>query len=104
MDPYPKSRVSGCWGRLCVRGTLIVVLLAGLSGLSPLPYASLPDPTWIPGIYYGPDYDDDGGAVDLPSVAPRFLPHVFGLLASLLAPASSQASVLAFHLRSPPSA
>ncbi len=43
-------------GRLSVLVALIVVLPVG--GLTPLAYASPPDPSWIRGIYDGADYDD----------------------------------------------
>jgi len=41
------------------RGAIIAfVLLLALSSLTPLGYASPPDPSWIRGIYDGADYDD----------------------------------------------
>ena len=44
-----------------MRGLVIVVallLLLPVSGLTPLAYASPPDPSWIQGIYDDADYDD----------------------------------------------
>src|SRR5260370_18203058 len=40
------------------RVALALLLLLGLSGLTPLAYASPPDPSWIRGIYDDADYDD----------------------------------------------
>ena len=41
-----------------LRIALALLLLLGLSGLTPLAYASPPDPSWIRGIYDDADYDD----------------------------------------------
>ncbi len=40
------------------RVALALLLLLGLSGLTPLAYASPPDPSWVRGIYDDADYDD----------------------------------------------
>jgi hypothetical protein len=40
------------------RVALAVLLLLAVGGLTPLAYASPPDPAWIRGIYDGADYDD----------------------------------------------
>jgi len=40
------------------RVALALFLLLGLSGLTPLAYASPPDPSWVRGIYDDADYDD----------------------------------------------
>jgi hypothetical protein len=44
-----------------IRGTrvaLALLLLLAIGGLTPLAYASPPDPAWIRGIYDDADYDD----------------------------------------------
>jgi hypothetical protein len=41
-----------------LRSVLPLLLLLGVSALTPLAYASPPDPSWIRGIYDGADYDD----------------------------------------------
>jgi hypothetical protein len=38
--------------------TLSLLLLLPVAGLTPLAYASPPDPVWIRGIYDDADYDD----------------------------------------------
>jgi hypothetical protein len=40
------------------QGWLLIVLAAALVALRPLADASPPDPSWIPGIYDGDDFDD----------------------------------------------
>jgi hypothetical protein len=40
------------------RVALVWLLLLGLSGLTPLAYATPPDPSWVHGIYDDADYDD----------------------------------------------
>ena len=40
------------------RVALALLLLLGLSGLTPLAYASPPDPSWVRGIYDDADYDE----------------------------------------------
>jgi hypothetical protein len=41
-----------------VRVALALLLLLAVGGLTPLAYASPPDPAWIRGIYDDADYDD----------------------------------------------
>jgi hypothetical protein len=41
-----------------VRVALALLLLLAVGGLTPLAYASPPDPSWIRGIYDDADYDD----------------------------------------------
>jgi hypothetical protein len=41
-----------------VRVALALLLLLPVGGLTPLAYASPPDPSWIRGIYDDADYDD----------------------------------------------
>ena len=41
-----------------LRVALALLVLLGLSGLTPLAYASPPDPSWVRGIYDDADYDD----------------------------------------------
>ena len=70
-----------------LRIALALVVLLGLSGLTPLAYASPPDPSWIRGIYDDADYDDivvlitSGAAVTAPVlvVEIRSLPSLAGL-------------------------
>ena len=69
------------------RVALALLLLLGLSGLTPLAYASPPDPSWIRGIYDDADYDDvvvlitSAAAVTAPVlvVEIRLLPPLAGL-------------------------
>lgn len=58
---------------------VVFVLIGPLAGLTPLAYASPPDPSWIGGVYDGGDYDDvvilitsATGSVT-PSLLPEFL-------------------------------
>jgi hypothetical protein len=37
---------------------LVLLLVGGLTVLTPLAHSSPPDPTWIAGIYDGDDFDD----------------------------------------------
>jgi hypothetical protein len=70
-----------------LRIALALVVLLGLSGLTPLAYASPPDPSWIRGIYDDADYDDvvvlitSAAAVTAPVlvVEIRLLPPLAGL-------------------------
>ncbi len=41
-----------------VRVALELLLLLAVGGLTPLAYASPPDPSWIRGVYDDADYDD----------------------------------------------
>jgi len=69
------------------RVALALLLLLGLSGLTPLAYASPPDPSWVRGIYDDADYDDvvvlitSAAAVTAPVlvVEIRLLPPLAGL-------------------------
>ena len=103
MDRYRMSRAGACWRSAYVRGTLAIALVVGLSSIPTLAYAN-PSPTWLPNINDGVDYDDvvavvtEEGAVEPPTLAPRFSSRAF------LLPAPARASLLAFHLRSPPRA
>jgi hypothetical protein len=45
-------------GRLILSRILLGLLVLVLGTLPPLAHASLPDPSWISGIYDGADYDD----------------------------------------------
>ena len=40
------------------RIALVLFLLLGLAALTPLAYATPPDPSWVGGIYDDADYDD----------------------------------------------
>jgi hypothetical protein len=69
------------------RVALALLLLLGLSGLTPLAYASPPDPSWVRGIYDDADYDDvvvlitSAAAVTAPVLVVdiRLLPPLAGL-------------------------
>ena len=37
---------------------LVLLLVSGLTALAALAHSSPPDPTWIPGIYDGDDFDE----------------------------------------------
>jgi hypothetical protein len=55
------GKLLGCpqWLRSACRQLSVAVPLAiNLFSLTALAYASPPDPSWIPGIYDGADYDD----------------------------------------------
>lgn len=43
---------------MCRRLPTVLLLLGALVALTPLAYASPPDPTWIAGLYDDADYDD----------------------------------------------
>jgi hypothetical protein len=51
--PYHGVGIRGTLNRVCALGLLLVVM-----ALTPLAYASPPDPIWVPGIYDAADYDD----------------------------------------------
>src|SRR5262245_41099578 len=48
----PRARAHGSAGRLTLLVSLVLVLL------TPIAFASPPDPSWIPGLYDGADFDD----------------------------------------------
>jgi hypothetical protein len=105
------SHVENRRGRLCLSRFLLLVLFAGLMGLAPLAHASPPDPVWNPGFYDDADHDDVivfltnmGAVLDRLPEGIGCLRFVVGYLLSLLGSAPSDDSVLAFHLRSPPTA
>jgi len=97
------SRAGACWRSVYVRGTLAIALVVGLSTIPTLAYTN-PSPTWLPNINDGVDYDDSAalvtteGVFDPPMLVPRFSSRALPL------PARARASLLAFHLRSPPGA
>lgn len=41
-----------------IRPPVLLLLLLLLAALSPLAYASPPDPSWVRGLFDGADYDD----------------------------------------------
>jgi hypothetical protein len=97
--------------RGCLNRCLVVVLLAGIGGLSALASASPPDSVGLPGIYDHADYDDvavlltDTASLgNSPLVAVKAVRLFLGRASSRFAPASLDVSLLGFHLRSPPSA
>ncbi len=54
-----------------MRGLLLLILLAAMVPLTPMAYASPPDPVWVKGFYDDADFDDvvvlitsSGAAVD----------------------------------------
>ena len=67
-----------------LRGLLLVILLGTMVPLTPMAYASPPDPVWVSGVFDAADYDDvvllitsSGAAVDpfpLDSVQPLPIP------------------------------
>jgi hypothetical protein len=112
------DRVPGRWfagvidyahgARGWLKHCLIVALLAGLGALSALAYASVPDSVGLPGIYDDADHDDvvalltdtvGLGNSRLMSVHPV---HLLLGASFPLAVAPRDASLLSFHLRSPP--
>jgi hypothetical protein len=95
----------------CLKRLLALLLLACLAGFSALAHASPPDPLWLAGLYDNADYDDvvallsDTTAVGTSPLLTIHRAHpVLSLLPSGATPAPHDASFLAFHLRSPPSA
>ena len=40
------------------QGGVIVILFLAIALLTPMAYASPPDPSWIRGVYDGADFDD----------------------------------------------
>ena len=97
-------------GRLILSRILLGLLVLVLGTLVPLAHASLPDPSWISGIYDGADYDDvvvlvtfETGTVSPPRVAdlePTL--QAIGSLAQLPERATVSLSAAAFRPRGPP--
>ena len=105
------DHVGGRRGRLCLKRCLILALLACLGGLVALGHASPLDPVWLPGIYDSADYDDAVAVLtDTAAVAnSRLLASdparlVVRRVPFTSASARAAASLLGFHLRSPPNA
>ena len=86
------------------------ILFLVIALLTPLAYASPPDPSWIKGVYDGADFDDvvvlvtSGAGVvdltwfaDLSPVPPPATPLVLETASSPLTPSST-----ALHSRAPP--
>jgi hypothetical protein len=120
-QPIFLDRVRGRWFGAVVhypnswtgylRYCLVFALIAGLGGLSVLGHASLPDSLGLPGIYDDADYDDvvalltDTASLrNFPLVAVAHVHLLLGLVSFGVASATRDASLLGFHLRSPPSA
>ena len=93
------------WWRRC----LVLVVLACSGTLPFLAHASPPDPIWTPGIYDDADYDDviglltDTAAVrELPLIAADPVGLGFSPVLGRSASVVSDAFLLGFRLRSPP--
>jgi hypothetical protein len=92
------------------RVALALLLLLGLSGLTPLAYASPPDPSWVRGIYDDADYDDvvvlitSAAAVAAPVLVVdiRHLPPCAGRTAQLAEGPAPTRPVPSFQSRAPP--
>jgi len=89
---------------------LVVALVGALLALTPLAFASPPDPSWIGGFYDNADYDDvvlavtsAAGALDAtppPLLAP--LAAVIGVVLPPGPPRAPIASPSALQIRAPP--
>jgi hypothetical protein len=106
--PAAQARGRRPWC-VCLGRTVVFAVLACLGGLTALVHASPPDPIWLPGIYDGADYDDeiafltDAAAVrDPAALAGEPLRPVLRLTLFGAGSARADASLLGFHLRSPP--
>jgi len=94
------------------RVALALLLLLGLSGLTPLAYASPPDPSWIRGIYDDADYDDvvvmitSAAAATAPVllVGLRQMPPLVGAAPQPADDAVSTPSLSSLQSRAPPAA
>lgn len=88
----------------------VALLSTVLMGLTPLAYASLPDQTWLSGIYDNADYDDvilaltsTVGAADGVSVAPVGpRQETVGTITALKSSDPAQALRVPYRLRAPP--
>jgi hypothetical protein len=96
---------------MCCRLVFTLVLLATLTGLVPLAYASPPDPAWVSGFYDDADYDDVVVVVTTSIKAPEeatplpVIASVTILLAFLCpteAPGALSPALPAFQTRAPP--
>jgi hypothetical protein len=104
------AAVDAGWLCSCAERCLIVVLLAALGCLTTFAYGSPPDPVWRPGIYDNADYDevvalliDTAGLGDSPLLVGEPVPFLLELVSFRRASVPLDASLLGFHLRSPPS-
>jgi len=88
---------------------VVLVLIGPIAAITPLAYATPPDPSWICGIYDGDDYDDvilritsaDG------TVTPSLLPEFLQGLVVVEIPQHARelvptATVSTLHSRAPP--
>jgi hypothetical protein len=97
-------------GRQATLSVPLVLLLVVLGGLTPLAYATPPDPSWVRGLWDGADFDDivllitsDSGVVEDGSLAGLF--PVLACRASLIESGRSvvsAASVSSSEPRAPP--
>ena len=86
-----------------------LLVLSYLAGITPLAHASLPDPTWVPGVYDDADHDEEIALLTC-ATALSDAPPAPGEPARPLLRIAPFASVFArphappldFHLRSPP--
>lgn len=88
----------------------IVALIGALLALTPLAFASPPDPTWIGGFYDNADYDDvvlaataAAGALEAAPLAVLTpLAIVVGVVSPAGRPPTPIAAPSAFQIRAPP--
>jgi hypothetical protein len=92
------------------RVALVLLLLLGLSGLTPFAYATPPDPSWVRGIYDDADYDDvvvlitSAAAVATPVLVVdlRLLPPCPGLIAQPVEGPAPTRPFASLQSRAPP--
>jgi hypothetical protein len=92
-------------------GGLILILVASLLALTPMAYASPPDPSWISGFYDDADFDDvvdyltsASGLVDIfvtPDLRP--VPFLIAPLVKLVEDAVPSVPLAPSRPRAPPS-
>lgn len=97
------------------RRALALVLIGGFVALTPLGYASPPDPSWLAGLYDEADYDDVIGLLQQSAVTDTYAAsdsapdwdighslRVLEILPDLSNPAPAMLSLLAPPCRAPP--
>lgn len=97
---------------MCRRLPTVLLLLGALVALTPLAYASPPDPTWIAGLYDDADYDDvilavmsAAGALEAaPLVLVAPVATAVGTVAPAGPPRVAGPSLRASQIRAPPAA
>jgi hypothetical protein len=96
--------------RLLSRALVAMLIMAAQSFLPALAHATLPDPSWIPGIYDGADDDDlvllvsSGVGSITPAVSDSRppMPPMVGRLGHAPESAPQALRALALHSRAPP--